>query len=288
MNIGILYSLLYVFSLVISTLWLQSLGKHYAVYLLLTSSSLLAILTFNGINIKSIIKTHAVAIKDYKSWFLMSFYLMLAWVFTYLSATINSLIFLAVVFLANALFASIHSKQWVKLVINVVIIIMIYWANMKNGVTLAELYAVGAGLASFLYFSKSADFAKKHDLTPVQVLSIRFYLLFIFSICMLAFYSHPVAISFSWTDILILVCLAVFNQILPNFFSQSGLQHLGKTEFSFFVTLTPFLAFLMYEIVYQQWSYYMCILTFFGTVALNYDWLANKYKNRENRKSLIK
>ncbi|MFI5141843.1 MAG: hypothetical protein ACHQII_05760 [Bacteroidia bacterium] len=280
MNIGIVYTLLYVFTLVASTLWLQTLGKHYSVYLLLSSSSLLAILVFNGLNLKSIYKTHAIAIKDYKSWFLMSFYLMMTWVFTYLGAVINSMIFLAVVFLANALFASLHAKKWVKLAINVIVIFLIYWDNKANGVTLVELYAIGAGLFVFLYLAKSDDFSKKHNLTPLQLLSIRFYLLFIFSISMLVFYTHPVSFSLSLVDILVLMCLAVFNQILPNFFSQSGLQHLGKTEYSFLVTLTPFLAFLIYELIYQQWDYYMCILTLLATLALNYDWIATKFKNR--------
>lgn len=284
MNIGIFYSLMYVLSLVASTLWLQSLGEHYAIFLLLASSSFLAILAFNGLNLKNILYTHAIAMKDYKAWMLMSVYLMFAWVFTYLGAVINSMIFLAIVFLANALFASIQARLWLKVAVNAVIIFLIYWDNRGNGVGLAELYSMLAGLFSFLYFAVSADFAKRHHLTPIQVLSIRFYLLFIFSILMLIYFNHPHTYTFNFTDVLILVCLAIFNQILPNFFSQSGLQHLGKTHFSFFITLTPFLAFVIYEIVYQEWALDMCILTFIATLTLNYDWFAEKIKEKFNLK----
>lgn len=284
MNVGYIYSTSYVLSFVLSTLWVQSLGLHYSVFLMLLNSSLLAVLIFNGINFKSIITSHKVILADFKNWFALSLFLMLTWVFTYLGATINSLILLTVTFLANALAASVHHRNTFKFIINLMIIITIYWINKDSSNYLAALYGVVTGLMSYLYFWKSADFAKRNELNAVGVLSIRFYFLLLFSLIMCAF-SIENLVTLTFKDLLILICLAFFNQILPNFFSQSAVQSIGPATFSFFATLIPFFAFIANGIMYDNWSIAMCILTFLASLSLNYDIFSDKYKHLQFKKA---
>ena len=72
MQPGFLYAFIYIFSIIIATLWILSLSKDYSIYLLLLSAAFWSIIIFNSLNFKNIVSTHKIILVDFKNWAILS------------------------------------------------------------------------------------------------------------------------------------------------------------------------------------------------------------------------
>jgi hypothetical protein len=72
-------------------------------------------------------------------------------------------------------------------------------------------------------------------------------------------------------DLVLALVLAFSNMIFPVLFSQSSLQSLGPTRFTFLTTLIPVVTFLLQATGDGEWPlglFFACLVT---TIALNLD-----------------
>ena len=280
--LGFFYTFAYILCIVFSFLWIQKLSHQIPIYFILLSSTVLSLLAFNIINFSSIGRIHKIILSDFKQWFIMSLTLAFIWIFSFLAAADSAFLFVTYFFLTNALSAAVYYRLFGKgIAIFIVMLAIIFW---EPGHIATTIYSIIAGVLGFIYWLNSVNFSKKHELKPSEVLAIRFYILLIFALIM-CWSSAPdlVNINWTWAEIETLLAIALFNQILPNFFSQSGAQKLDVKQFSFIVSFIPFLAFIGNGLFYQEWNVTLCIISLLATLALNFDIVFSRNKESTNR-----
>ena len=277
-SVGFLYAFVYVLCIVFSFLGIQKISHQISVYFILLTSTFLAILVFNAINISSFIKIHRLIFSDFKDWAIMTGYITLVWGLGFIAAAENAYLFVTLFFLTNALSAAVYYRHRGKsLAIGLVILAIGF---LEPGYLTAKIYSIGAGIFGFSYLLTSVNFSKKHQLTATQILAIRFYPLLIFSIIMCFWFQDSINTTWTWLEVGILIILAVFNQILPNFLSQAAAHNLQVKQFSFTISFIPFLAFIGNGIMYNEWNIILCLLSLLASFVLNFDIIRSVYQNK--------
>lgn len=257
-RIGYSQSVIFICVIALSTILVNHLGQSLSIGLLLCGVSMTAIIFFNTIRIKYIKRNHKAIIKSPFIWLMMSSLVLTTWFFSYYSAIHASATFLITLFfLWQAISATAAKKQWLTFFILLIISIAIYFLT-KAIPLLSFIYAILAGISSYLYLRTSTSYAQSHQLTSVDILAIRFYLLFIFSLFMLVYSTeslHSANQTYTFSIIFFtLVILGFLNFIIPNYFSQSSVQNIGAEKFSFITSLTPVLTYVLEGILLQKWS----------------------------------
>ena len=267
----VLYSVAYMASVVFSFLWIEKLSHQISVYLILFSSTLLAILVFNVLNISSCVKIHKLIFSDFKQWAIISFSVAICWCLSFVAASENAFLFIAIFFLTNALSAAVYYRHFGKSIAIALVIAALCF--LVPGHLMTNLYSILSGICGFIYLLNSVNFSKKNQLSATELLAIRFYPLLFLSVMMCLGLKSSLTVSWTGGDISILLALAFFNQILPNFLSQSAAHKLQLKQFSFIISFIPFMAFVGNGIMYDEWNIILCVLSLIATLALNFDML---------------
>jgi threonine/homoserine efflux transporter RhtA len=216
-------------------------------------------LFFNVINYKKFVQTYQVAIQDKKNLFLVNIttaasWLVLFWAFKFLDATLCLTLVVGVSPISSYLFSLKQTRQWnmaeflVALIVAALVFAIVvthqhvFYAKKIN--VLGVVLALIAGVFNNLYIQFSRRFNVNAGLAPVQILSVRFYLLIILSVCLscvdfnvakfthgIVFYKMPL--------------LAIFSTILPLYLSQNSIQHLGAAKVSYLMPMIPVVAYIL-------------------------------------------
>lgn len=266
---GYFYGISYIISVAASTIWLNTLGRDLPLIVMLFYTSIFSILIINIINFGNIKTCHRIILEDKLNWLGMSVALIFVWYFTYYSTIHSSAEFyISIVFLVTALLSSLSSKNYYKLIACLISIgscyLLISSANIK-----ALLAAVVAGFATFTYYKFSFRFSQKNVISPIGVLSIRFYLVLLM-IGVLSFISGDILqFRLSIQQILTLLLLSTVNMVFPMIFCQSSFQKIGVEQFAFLTSFIPALTFLIEFIIQGQVNLSLLILCLILTITLN-------------------
>lgn len=249
-NIGYLYALLYSFSIAISSVYIsEDYGLKYNVYTLLFFSSVISILIFNIINYKRIKMAHKSIFIDYKIYLIMALIMAFCWLFTYIGIIyINASTTFILIPISASLLSFIKKRNLVLTIISLILLLIIY--KVIPQLTYINISApILAGFAFYLYFKYSNLFIERNNLTPIDVLSIRSYLL-ILTLTPFIILNNQYLLQtiYSFDFMITISVIAVFNLTIPNIFSQISAKHIGADSLSTMNFLTPMMAFFLEKI----------------------------------------
>ena len=129
---GYIQAILYVLVMAISTVWVNHLGEHISVALLLFGVSLIAMLFFNIARLPYIVRNHKTIMQTPMLWLLMTISMLLVWWLSYYTAIHASASFsIAILFLWQALCAAIVKKHWIAAFLSLLVWIAIYYLAPK-------------------------------------------------------------------------------------------------------------------------------------------------------------
>ncbi|WP_245987052.1 hypothetical protein [Azospirillum thermophilum] len=241
--------------------------------------ALAASLVFNLAERRNAARNHRSLLRHWRSYAALSVAFVLNWLFSYHSVThAPADFFIAVFFLSSALCSCVAKRRRAKAAVTAAAILAM---RQLSGVGF-ELLATSmlAGVAMYVYYVSSLRFSTDSGLGPVAVVSMRCYALLAGCAGFLAAtgtvhelaVAPPVAV-----DLLILV---IANMVLPSFLSQTCLQLVGVTAFTFMNSLIPVLTFGLQSVVADRWQGGMLLAVMIATAALNYDDLLRHLRAR--------
>lgn len=270
---GYIQAALYILVISISTVWVSHLGNSISVSLLLLGVSLVAMIFFNAMRLKYFMRNHATIVKTPILWLAMSVSMLLVWWLSYYSAIHSSASFaLALLFLWQALSAAIFEKRWFSVAVSILIWIGIYFLAPK-ATPITFVTSTLSGMLAYVYYRTSYSYAHKHSMIAVDILAVRFYPIFLFSLFYVMIDTSQHITLYQGGDFLyvalLLLALGFLNMILPNFCSQSSVQNIGAEKFSFISTWIPVLTFLLQGMFLGTWSMSLLIACFLTSLVLN-------------------
>ena len=270
--LGYIQAIVYVLMLSISTVWLSHLGNSLSIPTLLFGASLTAGLFFNLVRFKELYSNHMKILTCPRLWVLMSLAVMINWWLTYIGTIHGSAsLLIALCFVSNgACGALVGQKYWHLIICIIVIAFVAYAAPHANFISISA--GIGNGIAAFAYWKLSYQFANKTKIQANDILAIRFYPLIIISFMyLLTTHSFTVGYLYSWKLWFILVLFGLLNLVIPNYFSQSSVHHLGAVKFSQIVSIAPITTFMFQGIFLHNWSEKMLIACIIVFLVLNYS-----------------
>lgn len=267
---GYLKSILYVLIIAASTVWVDRLGSQFSPQFLLLGTSIFATVFFNIARIKQFKQNHLTIMKAPWLWLLLSTSLAATWWFTYYGAIhASARMLLSVMFISIAMFGCILEKKILRTIACIITLAAIYKV-VPEANPINMIICVLAGATGYIYFKTSKVYTDKFSITPMDVLAIRFYLLILSSaIAVIFFDMSSVNHIASLTSILFtLIVLGLFNLVLPNYFSQSGLTSLGVFKFSLITSFLPFVTFFVQYAFFGEWSVAMMLVCLLASIVL--------------------
>ena len=270
--IGEMIAFLYMSSIVISTVWLHDLGKNLGLVTLLIYPTLITTIVFNLFTLRNCIKNHKTILKTPIKWLKMSTSLIFIWLFTYISAIYGSPdFFIPIFFLTSALCTSIY-KNYILKSITCIFAILIVFIFSPHSQIIILLTSLIAGASAYLYYSWSYLYGKEHNMSTLDLLSIRFYLLLIVLIIYSSSFDNIYNLRLeNYNQLLILIILAISNMILPIFLSQKSLDILGVEKFTFILSFLPVLTFIVQYFFTGLWDWFVLLSCIISSLVLNYD-----------------
>lgn len=287
MLMGYAFGFMNVFLVAISTICLNRFGQGIALPILLLYTSLTSILIFNLINIKQFKRSHTLILSARRNWLHMSVCLVFVWVFSYY-ATIHGSpeFFIATAFLTAAFFTGCVEKKPLKAAACLSSLGLVYaYSDNHSLKTLAA--GMIAGAAMYAYYRSSYQFSQKTHMSAIAILSIRFYLVPVFAILFIIATGDLPQLRISFSEMTVILGFALINMILPAFLSQTSLQAIGVSQFTFLNTLIPALTLALDATFKHVLHVEMLVACLCATLALNIDQLAKvvgvlrqrRYKN---------
>ncbi|MBK2124222.1 hypothetical protein [Fangia hongkongensis] len=272
---GYIQAFLYIFVISFSTVWVSHLGDNISIPLLLFGVSIVAMLFFNLIRLRYIIKNHQTIVKSPFLWLSMTISMLLVWWCSYYTAVHASASFsLAILFLWQAIVAAIVKKRRFVVSLSLVIWFLIYWLA-PDATPLTLVTATLSGIMAYLYYYGSLAYAKRHDMTALDILTIRFYPICLFSLIYIVIDVHRKVALYTNSTIqqvvMVLLLLGLINMVLPNFCSQNSVQNIGAEQFSFITTFIPPFTFLIQGVFLGTWSISLLVACILTSIILNID-----------------
>ncbi|MBI6138845.1 DUF3810 domain-containing protein [Serratia plymuthica] len=267
---GQLLTLLYIALTSASQVFLSHVGGGIPIEISLFYMALAACVVFNLWEFRRLRHNHRALRRHWRMWLMLSVAFVLNWIFSYYSVTHASAdFFIGVFFLSSALCSCLREKRWLK---SLFILMAILCIHALSAFPLRVLCtSMLAGAMMYLYYVSSLRFSRQSGLGPVSVVSLRCYMLLACSAAYLFAHHEFGALWVAPETLRNLLILIVANMVLPSFLSQTCLQWVGVTLFTFMNSLIPVLAFVMQSLVSGQWQTGMLIAVTLTTLMLNYD-----------------
>ncbi|MFN8771053.1 MAG: EamA family transporter [Neisseriaceae bacterium] len=234
-----------------------------------------ALVCFNFLGFKSFTKTYKAMFANLPVSITMSMALGLDWVFM-LFASINSDPFIAMgtIFITLAilgfinLFKTTHKVSYL-FSICILFFCMVLLAVFYNIVNYSHKYlgisfGILAGISFYFYIVYSNKLSKKANMNPIQILSLRFWALFIGSI----FFLPDSTMFIIRCKFIELVTISIFSLVIPIFFNQRALQKLGPDRASVFFCLVPPTTYIFYSIFNNTFIFINILICIMITTAL--------------------
>lgn len=267
---GQLLTLLYIALTAASQVFLNHVGGGLPIAVSLFYMAGAACLVFNLWEVRRIGRNHVALFRYWPAWTAMSVTFVLNWLCSYYSVThAPADFFIAVFFLSSALCSCIRDRRVIKGLAIAAALGAIWWLS---GVAFKQLVtSMLAGAFMFFYYLSSVHFSRQSELGPVSVVSLRSYLLFFCCALYLGAHQGFSALALSPENLRNVIVLIVANMVLPSFLSQTCLQWVGVTVFTFMNSLIPMLAFLMQSTLSGEWPSSMLLAVTLATLTLNHD-----------------
>lgn len=242
---------------------------------LLTMSSI-ALFVFNLLSLKNIIQTYQICWQYKITYFWMSVGLAVDWIcMVYASHKSDPFIAMAALFIILALIGFLRLSLFEKtlnklasstlLVLSLILLWIFYKAPDKHSVSQGIVLGIIAGAAFYLYIANSAKLSMLGGLNSLQVLSTRFWLLWL-----IAFILVPKVNLWPniYNNLNLLVPISFASLIIPIYFNQRAIQKLGTELTAVFIGLVPPVTFVCYVIYKHEFHWLNALICLIITVAL--------------------
>lgn len=234
-----------------------------------------AILSFNLLGINKISETYKAFKNNWVLCISMSIALGLDWVFM-LFASIRSDPFVAM----GSIFVTLAILGFLKLFrenrnysnfISILLLIsslllmgLFYKTGSVSKTLLGMIFGSLAGISFYFYMIFSSKLINNTNLSSIQILSLRFWALFIGSLFFLP-KSSMVIILDKYVE---LTVISILSLVIPIFFNQQALQKLGPGIASVFFCFVPPVTYLFYAIYNRHYIPLNVIICIIITIAL--------------------
>ncbi|WP_150467109.1 hypothetical protein [Francisella sp. SYW-9] len=285
---GIVYVYLYIISFIASQILVYKIGQDYNAFFVLFLSCTIAIVFFNlveGYKGKLRENFSFVFGTKRKEFIIVSIYVSLMWVFSYLATVESSarfsitIDFLAAFAYVNLTYRKLSLLNFIGSSLSVITIILCV-IFMPEHSTMGVISGVLAGVFTGMYRVTAFNFSSKYNLSSTAILSLRLFFLWIISLLLwLTFGDHIVTTIVSIGSIKIIsifILMAMLGMILPSFFSQVALYKLKPYIYSRFVTTVPVIVLVFQGIVMGDWTIPTFIICLIATIILNLESLLSK------------
>lgn len=273
---------LYIVLISISFVFIDQVGSRIPPFFLLFMMSLLAILWFNLINIKTIKNTYTVCFNNMTLFVSMTFFVGINWLcsiyapsgsdpFVYLLVNCTTLAILG--FLKRFF---LDKSKLALLSILLLLLCMIYLyahykiivhRSLKLGMTLG---AIG-GVTAYFYAITSNRLQQKGNLSSTQILAVRFWPLF-FILSGIVVHKHLFYLNSK--DFVTIIFMAFATLIAPVYFCQQSIRKIGVSKTSMIFSIIPLCVFILYAISRHTFNLANFIICLAATVALITPYLA--------------
>ena len=238
---------MYVILSAVAFVFLDKLCSHVDPVTALFVMSGIALISFNLLCIKQLVKTYLACIKNKLLFLLMSLALGVDWLCltygTYLSDPFITMValFVTVAFLGfvklyftNCALSNLLGM--LLLLFSVVVLYSTYQIKEAHHIVYGLILGTISGLAFFIYIILSDKLSKAGDLSTVQLLATRFWVLFIGSFFFLSFDDvYPVIQE----NMVPLILISFGGLIIPIFFNQQAIKKLGPARSAILISFVP-------------------------------------------------
>lgn len=276
MKNGYIDAMLYVMFSSFSFVFLDRLCSDISPVSALFIMSGIAILFFNLVTVRLLLKTYKACFLSPTIFFAMAAFLALDWVsMVYASHVADPFIAMAALFISLAIisfmikfFRSRDTKDIISLIILIFSLIMLllgYKERIGHNNILGVLLGAIAGIAFYGYITTSEKFAKKHKLTSLQVLATRFWVLLIGSAVSIDYQQTIIAFN---SKLPALVLISFCSLIIPIYFNQQAIVKLGALKTSVIISLVPPVTYFFYIVSNHQYDALNTFICALITLAL--------------------
>ncbi len=249
-------AMMYVLLASIAFVFLDNLCQEVSPVVALFVMSGIALLCFNLLSAKSLKKTYQNLYEHRLLFFMMSFALSIDWLCmlyaTYLSdpfitmtALFSTSAFLGFLSLYKKTGLRIHLVSMLLLIISLVVLYFNYKIQTSGYLGYGILLGSLAGIAFFIYMITSEMLCRRGNMSVIQVLATRFWVLFLGSACFINLHQlHGVLQQHG----LALMAISIGSLVLPIYFNQQAIQKLGTALASILISLVPSTTYLIYTL----------------------------------------
>jgi len=256
MNSGYVDATIYVVLSAISFVFLNKLCDQVAPLIALFTMSGIALICFNVLSICSLKKTYAACIRHKYLFLLMSAALGIDWLgMLSASRVADPFISMAALFIALAFsgFAKLYIKQrsYVNLIsmlllfASIIILYFSYQLGQSQHIGEGLLLGTIAGMAFFVYMESSGVLAEQGNLSSIQLLATRFWVLFVGSSLLIPYKNLYTAVA---PHFLPLAMVSMGTLVVPIFFNQQAIKKLGTALTAVLISFVPSTTYLVYAI----------------------------------------
>lgn len=232
----------------------------------------IAIICFNLLCIKDIRKTYAACLNNKSTFLFMSLALGVDWACiiyaTYLSDPFISMaaLFVTLAFLGFAKTFLTTKKisnliSMMMLLASLMILYFTYQLDASHHLFLGLLLGGMAGFSFFIYMILSDVLAKRGQLSTMQLLATRFWVLFIGSFFFLPTSDHVYQVLKDNSAMLVFLSFCLL--IIPIFFNQQAIKKLGPISASIIISFVPSTTYFFdawYNVNYIRSNLIVCII----------------------------
>jgi hypothetical protein len=242
----------------------------------LFAMSAIALLVFNGLNIRNLSATYLACWHNKTLYLIMSVALALDWVcMVFASHIADPFIAMAALFSALALFGFgkmflvTHNKAVLfslfLLLLGLGALLFAYQVKAGHSVTGGIILGSVAGLAFYVYIASSSKLASLASLSSLQVLATRFWLLFVGASIFVP--KHDL-FDIIKHNLLALIVISFGSLIIPIYYNQQAIKKLGSELTSVFISLVPPVTYGFYAIYNRQIIMVNVVVCILITLAL--------------------
>lgn len=265
-------AMMYVLLASVAFVFLDNLCQDVSPVIALFVMSGVALLCFNLLSASSLKQTYQSLGQHRWLFFSMSFALSIDWLCmvyaTYLS---DPFITMTALFVASAFlgFLSLYKETGLKmhllsmllLLISLVVLYFNYKIQKAGHLGYGILLGSLAGIAFFIYMLTSEKLCRRSNMSVLQVLATRFWVLFLGSACFINLHELPEVLQHHG---LALVVISIGSLVLPIYFNQQAIQKLGTAPASILISLVPSTTYLIYTL----WSKNLVFINMFVCILI--------------------
>ena len=261
-----IYPVLYVIVSAITTVVIDGLVTNLPVTLVLFLVTSIAILYFHLLNYRKLDVVYRSFLKTPGLVVLVNIALAVTWAATYFGiAYLNATIYNIIYFSITAVLATLMGQKRNFIQASLLIVTLAVGVFVMKLSLTGALIGVLAGIAGFSYRKWSFALSQKASLSSSQVLTIRFWILWLVLLCVAPLKIVPAMTVHLW----LLVLLTAFTSfILQNWLNQQGIQKAGVKRSTLILSWTPTVTLACQIIVLHQFHWSWLILALVCQVLL--------------------